>query len=77
MGMHQGSMRSPFLYAVVVDFVTEFAREGALSESLHADDLVPMSETILKRIFERQRSRKRSYVMKWKQHGNSHILVTG
>ena len=26
--MHQGSVLSPFLFAVVVDVVTEFAREG-------------------------------------------------
>ena len=26
-GMHQGSVLSPLLFAVVVDFVTEFARE--------------------------------------------------
>ena len=32
-GMHQGSVLSPFLLAVVVDVVTEFAGEGALSES--------------------------------------------
>ena len=28
-GMHQGSVLSPFLFAVVVDVVTEFARECA------------------------------------------------
>ena len=33
-------------FAVVVDVVTEFARQGALSELLHADDLVLMSEII-------------------------------
>ena len=30
----------------MIDVVTEFARDGALSELLHADDLVLMSETI-------------------------------
>ena len=45
-GMHQGSVMSPFLFAVVVDVITEFARESALSELLHADDLVLMSETM-------------------------------
>ena len=45
-GMHQGSVQSPFLFAVVVDVVTEFAREGALGELFCADDLVLMSETI-------------------------------
>ena len=34
-----------FIFAVVED-VTEFAREGALSEWLYADDLLLMSETI-------------------------------
>ena len=46
MGMHQGSVLSPFLFALVVDVVTEFAREGALSELLYGDDLVLMSEII-------------------------------
>ena len=44
--MHQESVMSPFIFAVVVDAVTEFAREGALSELLYADGLVLMSETI-------------------------------
>ena len=38
MGMHQGSVLSPFLLAVVVDVITEFAREGALCELLYADE---------------------------------------
>ena len=44
-GMHQGSVLSPFLFAVVVD-VTELVREGVLSELLYVDDLVLMIETI-------------------------------
>ena len=36
---------------------------------LHVDDV--------KGILERQLSRKKCYVMKWKQYGNSHIMVTG
>ena len=44
-GMHQESVLSLF-FALVVDVVTEFAREGALSELLHADDLDLLSETI-------------------------------
>ena len=39
-------MLSPFLFALVVDVVNEFAREGVLSELLYADFLVLMSETI-------------------------------
>ena len=41
--MHQGSMLSPFLFAVVVDVVPELAREGALSELLDVDDVDLMS----------------------------------
>ena len=44
--MHQGSVLPLFLLVVVVDAVTEFAREGALSELLYVGDLVLMSETI-------------------------------
>ena len=43
--MRQGSMLSPFLFAFLVDVVTKFAREGALSELLYADDLVLTSVT--------------------------------
>ena len=45
-GMHQGSVLSPFLFAVVVDVVTELAREGVLTGLLYADYLVLMSVTI-------------------------------
>ena len=31
-GILEGSVLSPFHFAIVVDVVTEFAREGALSE---------------------------------------------
>ena len=44
-GMNQGFVLSPFVYAVVVDVVIELARKGALSELLYADDKVRMSET--------------------------------
>ena len=37
-GMHQGSVLSPFPFAVMVDVVTEASREGALSELLYADE---------------------------------------
>ena len=45
-GMHQASVLSPFLFAVVVDVVTEFARECALGEFLYSSDSVHMSETM-------------------------------
>ena len=47
MGMQQGSVLSPFVFAVVVDIVTELAKEGELSELLYANDLVLMRETIM------------------------------
>ena len=46
LGMHQGSVLSPYFFAVMVDVVAKFAREGVLSELQYADDLVLMSETI-------------------------------
>ena len=45
MRMHRGSVQLLF-FAIVVDVVTEFAREGSLSELLYADETVPMRETI-------------------------------
>ena len=45
-GMNQRFVLSPFLFAVVVDVVTELARGGVLSELLCANDLVLMSETM-------------------------------
>ena len=44
--MHQGSVLSPLIFAIVVDVVTEHAREGLLNEILYADDLVLMSESL-------------------------------
>ena len=43
-GMYQRSVLSPFLCAVVVDVVTDFARGG--DKLLYADDLVLMSKKI-------------------------------
>ena len=45
-GVYQESVLSPFVFAVVVDVVTEFARESVISELLYADDYVLMNETI-------------------------------
>ena len=57
-GMHQGSVLSPFLFAVVVDVVIEFDRKSALSELLYADDLDLMSEKI---------KVHRNNLLKWKE----------
>lgn len=45
-GVHQGSVLSPLVFAIVVDVVTESVRNGLMSEMLYADDLVLMSETM-------------------------------
>ena len=44
--VRQGSVLSTLLLAVVVNLVTESARDGLLLEIVHADDLVSMSETL-------------------------------
>ena len=66
-GMHQGSVS--FLFALVVDVVTEFAIESALSELLsellYADDLVMISETI---------NGLRDKFLKWKETFESKAL---
>ena len=74
--MHQDSELSLFLFAVVVDVVKKFARHGALSELLYADDLVLMSETI---------KGLRNKLLKWKEtlgskglkgnHGKTRAMV--
>ena len=43
-GVHQGSVLSPLLFAIVVDVITENAKRGVVNELLYADDLVIMSE---------------------------------
>ena len=45
-GVHQGSVLSPLLFATVVNVTTENAKRGVVNELLYADDLVLMSETM-------------------------------
>ena len=45
-GVHQGSVLSPLLFAIVVDVITVIAKWGVVNELLHADDLVIMSKTM-------------------------------
>ena len=42
-GLHQGSVLSPLLFAAVMDVVSSEARSGLPSELLYADDLVIMA----------------------------------
>ena len=41
-GLHQGSVLSPLLFAAVMDVVSNEARSGLSSDFLYADDLVIM-----------------------------------
>ena len=43
-GAHQSSVLSPLLFAIVIDVMTENARNGVLHKILQADDLVLMTE---------------------------------
>ena len=45
-GVHHGSVLSPLIFAIVVDVVTEHAREGLLNEIVYVNDLVLMSESL-------------------------------
>ena len=45
--MHQGSVWSPLLFAVVMDVVPSEAKSGIPSELLYADDLVLIQEADL------------------------------
>ena len=43
-GVHQGSVLSPLLFAIVVDVITENARGDVVNKLLYADDLVIMNK---------------------------------
>ncbi|MBJ5496484.1 hypothetical protein JGG50_25205, partial [Salmonella enterica subsp. enterica serovar Typhimurium] len=43
-GLHQGSVLSPLLFAIVMDVITKDVREGLPWEVLYADDLVLVAE---------------------------------
>ena len=45
-GVHQESVISPLIFAIVVDAVTEQARKRLLNDIWYADDLVLMSENL-------------------------------
>ena len=45
-GLHQGSVLSPLLFAAVMDVVSSEARSGLPSELMYADDLVIMAPTM-------------------------------
>ena len=45
-GVHQKSVLSPLLFAMVIDEVTENTRKGWMKQILHADDLIVMGKTM-------------------------------
>ena len=45
-GLHQGSVLSPLLFATVMDVVSSEERSGLPSELLYADDVVIMAPTM-------------------------------
>ena len=60
-GMHQGPVLSPFLFAVVVDVVIELA--SVINELLYADNLALKSEAI---------GGLRNEIVKWKALKSKH-----
>ena len=44
--VHQRSVLSPLLFAIVIDFATNEIKEATLQEILHADDLALMARTM-------------------------------
>ena len=45
-GVHQGSVLSPLLFAVMIDVVTNELKEGMFQEKLYANDLVLITKTM-------------------------------
>ena len=45
-GVHQGSVLLLLLFKIIVDAITENAREGFMNQILFADDLVLLNESM-------------------------------
>ena len=77
-GVHQGSVLSPLLFAIVVDVITESAREDLMYEILYADDLVLMSKTMeeLREKFQKWKGGFESKGMKVNL-GKTKVMVSG
>mgnify|MGYP007071599789 CR=1 FL=1 len=77
-GVHQGSVLSPLLFAVVMEALTQEVREGLPWELLYADDLVLMAESS---------EELKEKVMRWKEcmeakglkmnTGKTKVMVSG
>ena len=77
-GVHQGSVLSPLLFAVVIYEVTENARKGWMKQILCADDLVLMGETMeeLRENFDEWREAFESKGMRVNL-GKTKLMVSG
>ena len=45
-GVHEGSVFSPLIFAIAIDIISENARKELIKKNLQADDLVLMSESM-------------------------------
>jgi len=72
-GVHQGLVLSPLLFAVVMDEITRDAREGGIKEILYADDLVLLGDdwTEVENVYSRWKS-----TIKEKERHESKCLQT-
>ena len=77
-GVHQGFVLSPLLFAMVIDEVTENARKGWMKQILYADDLVLMGETMeeLRENFDEWREAFESKGMRVNL-GKTKLMVSG
>ena len=77
-GVHQGSVLSPLLFALVLEVVTENVRTGLPYEILYADDLVLMSDSMedLGRRFKRWKDAFESKGLKVNMQ-KTKVLVSG
>ena len=77
-GVHQGPVLLPVLFAIPMYVVAENAREGLMKEVLYANDLVLMSETMedLKKRFLKWRSALESKRLKVKFE-KTKVMVCG
>ena len=77
-GMRQESVLSPLIFAIVVDVVTEHAREGLLNEIFYANDLVLMSKSQedLRKRFQKRRNALEGKGLKWNV-GKTKMMVSG
>ena len=76
--LHQGSVSSHLLFAMVIDEVTENARKGWMKQILYADNLVLMGETMkeLRENFDEWREAFESKGMRVKL-GKTKLMVSG